>query len=50
MLGTFSKGIFQAVTFQGYFPKWQLSKSILAAVIGPQAHPSYNARPPWYDL
>ena len=26
MLGTFPKAFSQAATFQGYFPKWQLSK------------------------
>ena len=43
-------------TSQGYFPKWQLPKSVLApalgpqpvlaAVLGPVSHPSRSAQPP----
>ena len=32
MLGFFPKDISREVTFQGYFPKWQLPKSVLAGV------------------
>ena len=28
-----------------YFPKWQLPKSVIAAALGPLAHPSRSARP-----
>ena len=44
MLDTFPKEFYQVSTSQGYFPKWQLSKSVLAASLGPLTCSSHSAR------
>jgi len=40
MLGTFPKVFSQAATSQGYFPKRQLPKYIVAAALGPPLQPA----------
>ena len=59
MLGTFPKGFSQTATSQEYFLKWKLPKCavcqvqisltnlITATALGPLAHPSHSAQPPF---